>query len=135
MDPKKIVWRETGKVAIGQVLFLAAMWGVYALLSRFDRSVVLGGLVGAVLAVGNFFFMALGTSLAADRAEDSQDVKGGQALVRNSYFLRLLVLAVVLFACGKSGYFNLLALVLPLVFVRPTLTIAEFFRKKEDKSA
>ena len=135
MDPKKIVWRETGIVALGQVLFLAAMWGVYALLHRFDMSVFLGGLVGALLATGNFFFMALGTSLAADRAEQSQDVKGGQALVRNSYFLRLAVLAVVLFACGKSGYFNLLALVLPLVAVRPTITIAEFFRKKEDKSA
>ena len=135
MDPKKIVWKETGIVAIGQAVFLAAMWGVYALLHRFDLSVILGGLAGSVLAIGNFFFMALGTSLAADRAEKSQDVKGGQALVRNSYFLRLIVLAVLLFACGKSGYFNLLALVLPLVFVRPTITIAEFFRKKEDKSA
>ena len=135
MDPKKIVWKETGIVAMGQAVFLAAMWGIYALLHRFDLSVILGGLVGAVLATGNFFFMALGTSLAADKAAATQDVKGGQLLVRNSYFLRLAVLAVVLFACGKSGYFNLLALVLLLAAVRPTITIAEFFRKKEDKSA
>ena len=50
--------------------------------------------------------------------------------MRNSYILRLLVLFVILFACAKSGVFNLIALVLPLVFVRPTLTVAEFFRKK-----
>ena len=40
------------------------------------------------------------------------------------------VLAVVLIACAKSGVFHVLAMVLPLIFVRPTLTIAEFFRKK-----
>ena len=73
--------------------------------------------------------MALGTSLAADKAEN-QDVKGGSLLVRNSYMLRLLGLFVVLILCAKTEVFNLIALVLPLVFVRPTLTVVEFFRKK-----
>ena len=41
------------------------------------------------------------------------------------------LLFLVLFACAKSGLFNKIALVVPLVFVRPTLTLAEFFRKKE----
>ena len=41
-----------------------------------------------------------------------------------------LVLGLLLFACGRSGYFNLFSLVLPLVFVRPVLTVAEFFHKK-----
>ena len=40
---------------------------------------------------------------------------------------------LTLFACAKSGVFNLFALVLPLVFVRPVLTIAEFFRKTGGK--
>ena len=98
-------------------------------MGKFSLSVLWGGLAGAVISIGNFFFMAVGTCLAADKAE-AQDVKGGTMLVRNSYILRLLVLFVILFACAKSGVFNLIALVLPLVFVRPTLTIAEFFRKK-----
>ena len=85
-----------------------------------------------MLTIANFFFMAVGTALAADKAE-SQDVKAGQLLVRNSYMIRLVVLAVALFACAKSGVFNLFALVLPLVFVRPVLTIAEFFRKTGGK--
>ena len=50
-------------------------------------------------------------------------------MIRSSYLLRFLVLCVVLIACGKSGLFNLFSLVLPLLFVRPTITIAEFFRK------
>lgn len=128
MDSRKIVLQETGIVALGEVIGTALMCGIFALLGRFDLSVVYGGLIGAALATGNFFFMALGTCLAADKAE-GQDVKGGQALIRSSYLLRFLVLCVVLFACGKSGLFNLFSLVLPLLFVRPTITIAEFFRK------
>ena len=132
MDSKKIVWRETGIVAAGVLICTALMVGIFALLGSFDASVLLGGAVGALLSIGNFFFMAVGTSLAADKAE-SQDVKAGQLLVRNSYMIRLVVLAVALFACAKSGVFNLFALVLPLVFVRPVLTIAEFFRKTGGK--
>ena len=129
MESRKIVYRETGIVAIGVTVCTAVMMLVYALLGRFELSVLWGGLMGAVLSIGNFFLMALGTSLAADKAEN-QDVKGGSLLVRNSYMLRLLGLFVVLILCAKTEVFNLIALVLPLVFVRPTLTVVEFFRKK-----
>lgn len=128
MNSRKIVFHETAIILIGQVICIGIMFGVFALLSKFDRSVVLGGVVGGLLATLNFFFMAICVDLAADKAE-KQDVKGGQALARISYFVRLIVLFVVLYACLKSGYFNIFALLLPLLFVRPTLTIAEFFRK------
>lgn len=128
MSSKKIVWKETGIVAAGVLICTAVMIGVFALLGKFDTSVLLGGAVGALLAVGNFFFMAVGIILAADKAQ-KQEVNAGKVLARNSYLIRLLVLAVLLFACAKSGLFNLFALVLPLIFVRPSLTIAEFFRK------
>lgn len=129
MESRKLVLKETAIVAAGEAIGVAAMIGVFALLGRFDTPVLLGGLAGGVLAVLNFFFMAVIVNLAADRAEQ-QDVAGGQKLIKGAYPIRLLLLAVVLFACGKSGVFNVIALVLPLVFVRPTLTIAEFFKKK-----
>ena len=129
MESRKIVYRETGIVAIGVAVCTAVMMLVFALLGRFDLSVLWGSLAGAVLSIGNFFFMAVGASLAADKAEN-QNVKGGSLLVRNSYMVRLLILLIVLIACAKSGVFNLIALVIPLLFVRPTLTVAEFFRKK-----
>ncbi len=128
MNSRKIVFHETAIILIGQVICIGIMFGVFALLSKFDRSVVLGGVVGGLLATLNFLIMAICLDLAADKAE-KQDVKGGQALTRISYFMRLIVLFVVLYACLKSGYFNIFALLLPLLFVRPTLTIAEFFRK------
>ena len=131
-ESQKIVWRETAIVAVGEVICTALMLGIFALLGQFDISVLLGGLVGAAVAVANFLILAIVATLAADKAEQ-QNVAGGQKLIKASYPVRLLVLAVVLFACAKSGVFNVIALVLPLVFVRPVLTIAEFFRKKEAK--
>ena len=132
MDPRKIVFQETAVVAVGEVICTAAMIGIFALMGYFNTGVVLGAIVGMVLAIGNFLFMAIGASLAADKAQ-VLDVKGGQSLLQMSMLLRYAVLFIVLFACGRSGMFNLIALVLPLVFVRPTLTIAEFFRKPGEK--
>ena len=43
-------------------------------------------------------------------------------------------MAVVLFALVKSGLCNVIAVVLPLAFNRPILTICEFFRKGDNQS-
>lgn len=128
MDSRKIVFQQTAVIALGEVIGVAAMLGIFALLGYFDMRVLLGGIVGGVLAILNFLFMAIGASLAADKAE-AQNVKGGKSTLQSSMLLRFLVLFAVLFACAKSGYFNTIALVVPLAFVRPTISIAEFFRK------
>lgn len=134
MSSRKIVYVETGIVLLGQVLCTAIMLAVFALLHKLDQSVVLGAAAGSFLAVAYFFFMALTTCLAADKAE-KQDVKGGQNLVRISYILRFGLLFLFLFVCVKSGYCNLYALLIPQLFTRPVLTIAEFFRKSGEKKA
>ena len=134
MDSRKIVYRETGVIAVGQAVCLGVMLAVFALLGYFDRTVLLGGIVGTVMAIANFFFMAVSTSLAADKAV-RQDVKGGTALVKGSYVIRLAVIFLILFASVKSGLCNAIASVLPMVFVRPIITVAEFFRKSGDSKA
>jgi len=129
MDMRKFVLRQTGIVALGELLGVAAMIGIFALLGAFDTKVLLGGIVGGAVAVVNFLAMAISVNLAADKAQN-QDVKGGQATIKASYALRLLAMALVLFAFAKSGSCNVIALVVPLIFVRITLTVAEFFRRK-----
>ena len=131
MDSRKIVYRETGIVVLGVAVCVAVMLGVYAMLHMLDSTVLLGGVLGGILAIANFFFMAVGTSLAADKAE-AQDVKGGKALLQMSMLIRYAVLFVLLFACAKSGLCAPIPLVLPLVFVRPVLSFGEFFRRKGD---
>lgn len=128
-ESRKFVLKQTLLVLLGVLICSVLMCIVYALLGKFDLSVVLGGLAGTVLATGNFFSMAMIATLAADKAEN-QDVEGGKKLMKGAYPIRILVLAAVLVLCAKSGYFDVLALVLPLVFVRPVLTVLEFFKKK-----
>lgn len=132
MQSRKIVFTQTAVVLVGQVICVAAMFGIYALLGYFSQKVLFGGIAGLVLATLNFFFMAVGTSIAADKAQ-AQNVKGGKAVLQLSMLVRYAVLFVVLFAFGKSGLCDLIALVLPLVFVRPILTFGEFFTKKGDE--
>lgn len=128
MDSRKLVIKQTITIAVGQAVCVAAMIGIFALLGQFNTSVVLGGVVGGVLAVLNFLTMAIGAMIAADKAME-QDVKGGQATVRMSMLLRLAVIAVVLIAFAKSGLCNVLAMVFPLAFTRPVLMFTEFFGK------
>lgn len=134
MDMRKYVLRQTGIVGLGEAIGVAAMIGIFALLGAYDSRVLLGGLVGGAVAVANFLVMAIGVNLAADKAEQ-QDVKGGQATVKGSYMLRMIGMAVVLFAFAKSGLCNVIALVVPLIFVRFTLTLQEFFRRKPGEKA
>ncbi len=128
MDSRKFVIVESAIVLLGVSICSAAMVGIFALLGKFDSTVWLGALVGTLAATLNFFFMAVIAMMAADKAEQ-QNVKGGEALIRGSYPVRMAVLFLILFAFAKSGLCNPIALVVPLVFVRPTITITEFFRK------
>ena len=128
-DSRKIVWKQTAVVTIGVLLCVGAMFGIYALLHKLALPVILGGVIGALLAIGNFFFLAVIATLAADKAQ-AQDVEGGKKLMKSSYPIRLLVLAVALIGCAASGYFDVLALALPLLFVRPVIFLSEFFVKR-----
>ncbi len=134
MDMRKTVLCQTGIVALGECIGVAAMIGIFALLDSFNMTVLLGGIVGGLVATGNFLAMAIAVNIAADKAQN-QNVKGGQATIKTSYILRLVVMALVLFAFAKSGLCNVIALVVPLVFVRITLTVAEFFRRKPGDKA
>ncbi len=89
---------------------------------------------GGVIALANFFFMALSACSAADKAA-AQDIKGGQTTISLSLMVRQILLFAALVVCAKFGKMNPLALVIPLVLVRPTITIAEFFRKKGGSQA
>lgn len=129
MESRNFLFRQTATVALGQALCSAAMLGVFALLGKYDTAVLWGGILGAAIATANFFFLSLSAVYAADRAE-KQDVAGGQKLIQLSYMGRMAGLFLVLFLCAKSGICNLIALVIPLVFTRPILTISEFLRKK-----
>lgn len=134
MDTRKYVLKETGILLLGQAVCIGVMFGFFALLHAFDRTVLLGGIVGGLLATINFFAMSIAAVIASDKAIH-QDVKGGTATLKVSQTGRLIAMAVVLIIFAKSGYCNLIALVLPPVFTRPVLTLREFFRKSGEHTS
>ena len=102
MDSRKLVIKESAIVLLGTSLCSAAMVGIFALLGKFDSTILLGALVGTILSTLNFFFMAVIAMMAADKAEN-QNVKGGEALIRGSYPVRMAVLFLILFAFAKRN--------------------------------
>lgn len=128
MDIRKFILKHTVILTIGEAICVGAMVGIYALLGAFHWTVPVGGAIGLVLAVGNFFFMALSASSAADKAEN-QDVKGGKATMKSSFMFRLLALFALLFVFAKAGVADPIAMVVPLFLVRPIISVAAFFSK------
>lgn len=128
LDPevkKQVLW-----IAAGEAIMTALMIGVFALLGKFDRTVLFGGIAGGALAVLNFLVMAANLSNAADKAVQG-DTKGGQAMATMSYAGRMVAIFVVLILLVKSGLCNVFASVIPLLFVRVIIMVIESFRKKE----
>ena len=78
MTPFKTALRATAPIALGVAALTGLMLVIYALAGFFRLPVLWGAIAGTVLALGNFFLMALSAGAAADKA-GSQDVKGGTA--------------------------------------------------------
>lgn len=131
MDSRKAVMKETLLVTVGVLICSAVMVGVFAVFGRFSLNVVISALAGSLVIILNYFFLAVTVSLASDRAEQGK-TEEAKKLMRLSPLVRLVVMAAALFVGIKAGG-NVIALVLPLVFLRPVLMVGEFFRKKGDQ--
>jgi hypothetical protein len=102
LNVRKFILRETALLALGELVCSAAIVGVFAMLGHFSYKVILGVAIGCILAVGNFFFMAISSNAVADRAiadgEGEDTVKRGKSAMKLSYTTRLLIIGVLLFA-------------------------------------
>lgn len=130
METRKFVLSQAIGVLAGELLLSAVMVAVFAALGYFDRSVLFGAAAGSLIAAANHLLLILGVVAASNKA-GNQDVKGGQAFIQLSYMGRLLGLFLILVLCAKSGLFNLLALVIPLLFTRPILTIIDHIQNRK----
>ena len=130
MENRKYILSQSLTMLIGELLLSAVMVAVFAVLGYYETGVLLGAVVGSLVATLNHTVLIIGVLSASKKAEN-QDVKGGQAAIQMSYMGRLLGLFLILVLCAKSGVFNLLALVIPLLFARPLLTVSDHFNQKK----
>jgi hypothetical protein len=130
MDARKLVIRQTVMITIGELICSGIMVGIFAALGKFSLPVLLGALTGCLVMIVNYFFMAITVNLAADRAQKGQ-VEQAKKMIQLSSVVRLLLMGGAMVLGVVLGA-NVVAMVLPLAFVRPILMIAEFFGKKGD---
>lgn len=114
--------KELTRIACGTAICTAAMWAVFAALNlvgwvQFNSSVILGSLVGALVAVGNF----AGICLVVQKIIDEQDEKRRKAKLQLSYNTRMLLQAVWIVVAIAAPCFQAFASILPLFFPRITI--------------
>lgn len=130
MDSRKKILKDTAVLLVGELIGAALVVAGFAAFNAFSLSVVIGAIVGSVVITANYFAMALVLDLAADRAADNE-VKKAQKMIQLSSTVRLLCMGAILLVAIKLGA-NTIALLLPLLFMRPILMLVEFFGKKGD---
>lgn len=121
--------RELLLFAVGELIVLGLMLGVYALLRRLSLRVALGGAVGAAVATLNYALIALGVARAADKAQKGDEL-GAKRTMSLSLAGRYLFMIGILICGAVSGLLDVLAMVIPLLAGRIILAAAEVFRKK-----
>ena len=95
MDSRKIVFRETGIIVVGEVILSAVMVAVFAALGYFQMNVLWGALAGCLVTTVNYFFLALVVCLASDRAA-AGEVTQAQKMIQMSAVTRLLATGALL---------------------------------------
>ena len=110
IDPT--IKRDTQYIAMVVVLLTVLMEAVFLIIGKWDMTVLFGGLLGAAVALLNFFLMAM--TVQNSLAKEEKDAKGAMKV---SHSMRMLMLVVV---CALAALlpqaFNLAAVVIPLLF-------------------
>ena len=127
VDPT--VRKETGFIAGFVLVGSLAMEAVYLLLGAWTLPVLLGNLLGAALAVGNFLLMGLTIQKALGKSEED-----AKKLMKLSQQLRMLMLLVGCVLGSALACCDLVATLIPLLFPRIAVMIRGLTGKDKDKS-
>ena len=155
MKIQQAVKTETKKIGMGVAGLTAVMLLVFLVLGKMDYRVVLGALLGACAATGNFFIMALSVQRAAEKmngvnaAADPEEAdpeseeeklleerkKQAKRSMQLSYYGRLLLTALAALAAIYIPCFYPLAALLPLLFPRIVIFLLHVFQGKKGADA
>ena len=153
MKVQPAVQAETKKMALGVGVLTALMVAVFLVIRQFDYTVLLGALLGAAAAVGNFFLMALTVQKVteampvlpprekAEGAEEeeeaeekeqplSDEAKRAGGKMQLSFLLRMLMLGVIAILAITVPFFHPWATLLPMLFPRVVIALRGLIEKQ-----
>lgn len=131
MDSRRLFLKQLLVVAVVLAACVGAMYGVFALLGRFNLQVLLGGIVGYVLSIGYFFFMNIGNIRIAEG--DAAEPTRAKAMAQGGMLLRYVAVFALLVVFVKTGLCEPFSMVIPLALLHPILLVTEFFGKGGQK--
>ena len=137
---------DTVWLAIGEAIVAALISVVFLLIGKFNYSVVTGAVLGGAVTVINFLILSVGINRAInkyveergdgemDEEEADKYAKEHGMTVQNammkSYMLRMFLMIGALVLAGITGWFDIIATVIPLLMYRPILYVTEFIKTK-----
>lgn len=124
MKIDKVVKKETKYIIIWVMLLSLLMQSIFLVTGFWDISVLLGNILGAFVAVLNFFLMGLAIQSAVQKSEE--DAK--KSMNVSSSYRRLMIIVFVIIGIIVP-FFNIWAVIIPLFFPR----VAIAFRLLVDK--
>lgn len=124
----KTVRKETLYIFLFTLVMSVFMESVYLIIGKWDYTVLLGNLLGAFAATGNFLIMGITVQNALEK--DEKDAKN---LMKFSQSLRMFLLFAVALIGHLVPFFNLIAVVIPFIFPRIAVTLRALYIKKQGK--
>ena len=126
MQKHRDVLQQASRLAVAVALCIAAMLAVYALTGHFTNAVLLGALIGFVMAMGNFLSLSITVSNAMNRAANSP--QKAQLEIQTSSVVRPVILVIIYILLFRAELCDPLAAILPLLFAQFCIKLIDFFR-------
>lgn len=139
-------YTDTLILAAGESIVAVLIIAAYALLGRFEWTVVTGVLLGGAITVINFLMLTVSVDRAIEKYMDTRGDKEMseeeaaafsnahsmevQNAVTKSYIFRTAFMLVAFVLALITGYFNPLATLIPPLMYKPLIYVSELIRKK-----
>ena len=127
------VKKEIRKMAIGCAICAVIVFAAFCIFDKFSFPLVLGVVLGYVLAIGNFYFMSVGITAALDTGEEI----AAKRKLRSSYVIRtVLILAILVGSIllgQKFGVINWIPVAAGVFYVRIVIAargVIDYFKLK-----
>lgn len=143
---QKLPLGELAAIAVGELIASLIVCAVYLALDRFSCKVPLGALLGSAVTLLNFLALSLMTNrvldrFMAERGTEEMDEEAATALaakyrgevqkqIKLSFIIRNLVMLLTLVAAFLIDVFDVIATLVPLLMLRPSLALFGLIKKK-----
>lgn len=114
----KTVMKETRYIAGVTIILSVIMESVFLIAGMWSYKVLIGNILGAAAAVGNFLLMGMTVQKAV-----TKDEKGAASLMKLSQTLRNMMLLVTAVLAIVLPFINPVAAIIPLFFPRIAITL------------